>query len=148
MHAENATEGHSGSRFPKMLWYFLKQCLSKQIKDGPESCDPPLYEEAGWAGSWSDPGLRSSLNTAAASPQKSCTDSGFRESNRGNRWEQLNVTRWKRNNKLSVARPTNDLSSICCCIKFKMARNTSSASCCVLTTKQCSHCHKLWKEPH
>lgn len=31
--------------------------------------------------------------------------------------------------------PTRDLSSICCCMKFRMARNTSSASCCVLTAK-------------
>lgn len=41
-------------------------------------------------------------------------------------------------------RPTRGLSSICCCMKFRMDRNTSSASCCILTAKHHPHCSDVW----
>lgn len=51
----------------------------------------------------------------------------------------------------AVRRPTRDLSSICCSMKLRTARKTSSASCCLLTAKTTTtkhDCRELQQDEH
>lgn len=130
---------------------FLKNnpnILLKKRETSPENCDLPLYAEGGWADSCSESGWSYTVNTGGTSAQKSCTDSGFQEpeqKNKGREAVKINMMELQVSMRNAFnQRPTRGLSSICWCMKSRMDRKTSSASCCTFTAKHHPHCSDFW----